>query len=419
MASDIEELIIKVGIDVDTKGLEEIRAKIKEIQERTKNNSINLGLNTSTTSSSSPEKNAGKYLKEISESTKDLDKREIRKDRDKSKDIFPFVNEIKKLGIGGTIGAGVGGVIGAGSGSSFKIGAQVGSAAVSIVEEIVKTIYNATMKVEQLLSKKISEDLHFRELSIQSGVATNELYKLGAASRMVGMSQDKIIESNQRLSDELLGGISDQKAQLYQALGIDISAFMAQSNGDIGKLNTMIFNAINEKTKGQPAYLRQSFFSMAGYDINERAGRTLMQDPRIQKKAQELEDIATNKGKNIIGKDIANDAVNIKGGELVLEAQIRAALSNTDTATYLSTMMLDVQKDILSSVIKVLDFINPKTNNSDTINQNSFKKNPITQYDMLNPWNSANMHNNQNNVGKPDSSSSTLHKSAGTATTPQ
>jgi hypothetical protein len=210
--------------------------------------------------------------------------------------------------------------------------------------------YDLANKISDAFVSQVNENMHLRQLSQQTGLTTEAVYKLGAAATLSGTSLEAIADSNQRLSDELIGGISDKKAQLLMALNINPREALLQTGGDIGKLNQLIFERMDKATKGAPAYIRSSIESLGGFNPEEQTARRYLYTNGVQNRAQQVLDKATHGGKVPFqtGSNLQDEILKVIGAKLDIAAAIRAALTASGAAAAIAVETMTLKAGVVN-----------------------------------------------------------------------
>lgn len=378
MADDLDELVLKVGVQVDAEQLKKLRAEIDEMQKKSKSSAQKLGLSTSESPMQGPTKEGGltgygdEILDVLSNSQKTLLKmldimktdntrktRTTDEDEKESKDKgpIPFMNNVMDSNAGSLAGGAIGGVVGTIAGGNTLAGAQIGSAIGGLMQKMFGVAKEKVEAVAEMFDKQVTENMHFRQLSEQTGMTVTNLYKLQQQALFAGTTLEKVADSNQRFVSDMMGGISPERAQLLMALNINPSDLLFKAGGDPAKANQMLFKAVNEATKGQPAYQRSYFLSMAGYDPEMQTARRHMYSKAYSDRAQKITDEATNNGKNPIPTGAALDTQILleKGMIADFQASIRKALTAGNLAQNLSVELMHIKAETVNLIADTIN----------------------------------------------------------------
>lgn len=383
--AEIDELIFKVGVKVDDDQLKRLREEIKRLQEDGSKNAINLGINAghtgSTSAFSSSQSNildsysdeiaaslvlSEKHLNDMLSILKDDKTRKTRKtdaeSEGRNKNLegpIPFVNNVMNSNVGSLAGGAVGAVGGAIAGGNVIAGAQIGSAIGGLVQKFFGIAKEKIEAVSKLFDQRLTEDIHFRQLSQQTGMLPEQLYKLGVQAKLAGTSLEEVVSSNQRLSDELIGGIDDKKAQLLMALNINPREALLSSGGNVAKLNQTIFERASKATSNLPAAFRTSALNLLGYSPEEQTSRRYLYRKDVSNRAQQSLNIATNNGKTPFetGDKLEKTILDFMGAEQDFLASIRSALTTGNIAQTLSTGLMQVKAETVQLIVGAVDDI--------------------------------------------------------------
>jgi len=377
--ADIEELVLKVGVEVDQEQLKRLRDEIEKLKSEGKKNAIHLGVDSEHPSVNQQGQTTNpiaglntNYSDEIvallalSEKhmvdmltilKSDHEKKGRTTDaEEKAKEggfKIPLVNDISNQGVGGAVGGLAGGALGiVGGPGGVLAGASIGSAIGNLVEKILGGIKEKLEGVSKLFDERLTEDIHFRQLSNQTGLAVESIYKLGVQARLAGSSLEEVIDSNQNLADELITGISEKKAQLLLALNINPREALIRSGGDIGKLNQLIFERAQKALVGANPYYRTSVLKGIGYSAEEQTSRNYLYRPDTRNRAEQTFNIATQNGAVPLrtGEQLQQEVLDFRGAVEDFKGSIRSALSAGNLAQTLSTALMTVKADVVNLI---------------------------------------------------------------------
>lgn len=332
-AAKLEELLSSVkkeklglNVEIDEKRLKELREEFNQLQAKAKETREKLKLNVSSDSSSSsdvnPKVGGGGYSSELidiltkSEKTlsemlkiqkKEYQKEslvtESEKEEEKKEEvqgykrgIIPFVEDLAhsdiKTFIGGAVGGGIGALVG-----KPLAGAQLGIPAASIAASILESINSLLQGAAKIFDERLSEDLHFSQLSQQTGKSVDSLYRLSQQAHLATTSLQEIVNTNQKWADELMTGISQDKAQLLMALNINPEQVLAEKGGDYEKFTQEIFERTEKATQYMNPYQRTSILQREGFSPQEQYAREKLYRKDTQQATNEVVKAATAGGK--------------------------------------------------------------------------------------------------------------------------
>jgi hypothetical protein len=395
--ADIEELVLKVGVEVDSEQLKRLQKEIEKIKTQALKNSVNLGLNTSNSStsfsgSSNITGNAGniagllslseKHLLEMLNILKDSNNRQKRNPEkgsgSNSNGPIPFVNDLMNSNAGTLIGGGAGAALGSLGGPAGTVfGAQLGATIGTIAEKVFDTAHEKMIAVAGLFEKRLTEDLHFRQLSYQTGILREDLALLDKQAKLSGTSLQSLVDSNQSLADELMGGLSAEKTQLLMALNINPRQLLLESGGDFGKINQMIYQRATKALQGANPYQRTHYLKELGFSEDMQNSRRFLYNEDVVNRSKEIVNRETNNGKTpyVTGAALQKENLDYFGGKLDVQAGIRAALTTAGLAGKLSTELMQVQAKVVNIIATAISGIGGE--NSDTAK--SIEKNKYYQ----------------------------------------
>ena len=372
--ADLEELVFKVGVDVNANDLKKLRDEINKLKEDLKNNALKLGVNIPLNSAASTNMGAAtaanediasslqsseKHLLEIVNILKSDHEKKIRKgdseESSNAKGPIPFVNDVMNSNAGSLAGGAVGGTLGAIFGGPVGMvgGAQLGAAIGGIVQKMAEVAKEKIETVAKMFDSRLSEDIHFRQLSQQTGMTVDQIYKLGIQAKLAGTSLEEVVDSNQQLANELIGGLDEKKAQLLMALNINPREALLQSGGDIGKLNQMIFERAFKATGNLPAPFRSAELGILGYSPEGQNARRYLYRGDVQARADQTLNVATANGKTPFetGEKLQQTILSFIGATEDFKASIRSALTTGNIAQNLSTGLMRVKADVVQLIV--------------------------------------------------------------------
>lgn len=400
--ADENELLLKVGLSVDNKDLEKAKQELKNLQEEGKRTaglitgrSTTTSTNNSTQQNSSFDSDSGEVLDVLTKSQKSLfelleiiKKNNLKIDSNFSnsngKRINPFglVNNVIEANTGTAVGGAIGGIAGSFGGPAGVLGgAYIGSAIGGLVQKVFSKVDEKLSAVAEAFDTKLEQDSHLRQLAYQTGKTREELYKLQQQATLAGTTLETIVESGQNLSDELIGGIDEKKAQIFMALGINPRDLVEQAKGDPQRAQQLIYErATAAFSQNSPASYRTSALKLLGFSEEEQDARRRIYNPEFKAKGESIFQTATKGGQTPFStNDQLNDQIlKFRGGQLDLAASIRSLVSANNLAENLSTKLLEVKSEavkvITSGVINISGIVNGSSSTRETINQTNRDK---------------------------------------------
>ncbi len=377
MADDLDELVLKVGVQVDAEQLKKLREEIKKMQDEAAKTAAGLGIKAGSSSSSGGSPGTGSFSNEIlnvlrksnddlksivsllKKQAKDkppkipkLTTEEKKEKLDKKKGFAPFVQDISKMNKTQIVGGGVGGGIGAMLGNA-GLGAEIGSAVLGATVGVFDMLKSTFEGVTAVFQKRLEEDIHFDKLSMATGKTREELALLSEQARLSAYSLDALVQSNLNFADEMITGISPQKAQIMMALGINPNALNFQAGGDPAKVKQMMFEQILEKMKGQPVAKISQIMRLEGFNIDEQYARSMMNDKDVKDRAHGIVNKATLNGTQpfLAHKKLREQNLSFTGYAAELAASKRAA-ATTKVAEEMAMKTMEVKAGIMNVVAK-------------------------------------------------------------------
>lgn len=393
---DLEELVLKIGVEVEDESLKRLRDQVKKLQEDGQKNAIKLGYSLSNefvgpqrpeVSGFSSQSMAGannyskeilaaltlseKYLYEILNINKsDHEKKQRKTDSEKkieaeeARDLFPFVNDVSNLNKGGLAG----GILGGGAGAAFGFGggaaggAQQGAAYGGLIYKILGSLKDVFEGVSKKFESQLNENLQFDIIRRQTGMTSEQIYKLGQQAKIAGSSLQEIIDSNQSLANELIGGISPEKAQLTMALNIDPQELLIKSNGDVAKLKQMWFERTQKALEGANPAFKTAYLNIAGFSAEEANARNYLYRPENKKAAQALLNQATLNNKVPFRNPEENfqDRTQYYAAQQKAAAAARAGLTAGGVAKGVAIDTMEVEAGIVNIGATTVNFLGEK-----------------------------------------------------------
>ena len=252
MAQELEELLIKVRMSLDNKDVDEAKKRLENLQVK--------GQNVQRRLTGAPSKNlpaaispmkvfentskhlqsglkAESYLKLLVSLTSQLltTTKKKKYEIDGKKGGESAVNQDENILTKGASASSVIPVIGA-------VAAGVAVAVIAVMESL-----------QTKMGDKLNKEMGLSKLSFQTGKTTDSLYRLSNQFELAGGSLQEVIGAGKALQQELLFGMSDQKAMMAMALGINPVQLMRQAKNDPMKAIEMLNSKISQKTQGMPA----------------------------------------------------------------------------------------------------------------------------------------------------------------------
>lgn len=252
MAQELEELLIKVRMNLDDKEVEEAKKRLENLQLRGQN--VQRRLNGEPSKKADPSSSALKlfentskhlqsglkaesYLKLLVGLTAQLLSTSKKKKTDSpaKKDGDSSVNQDENILTKGASASSVIPIVGA-------VAAGIAVAVIAVMESL-----------QTKMGDKLNKEMGLSKLSFQTGKTTDSLYRLSNQFELAGGSLQEVIGAGKALQQELLFGMSDQKAMMAMALGINPVQLMKQAKNDPMKAIEMLNAKISQKTQGMPA----------------------------------------------------------------------------------------------------------------------------------------------------------------------
>lgn len=387
MADTNDELVIKVALEIEEKDLDRAKKELRGIQAQGQKAASEISairVSGPTTSSSGAMSVSGGGTEEIvdllAKSQKtlldllELAKRSATPEEGGTNFNKEERNKALKESLLGTHGGGSGGGGGLSAGTLIGgaaggiLGLLGGPAVAAVTAEIGATVGGLAQKVfgeagdkilqlSDAFGNRLEEDEHLRQLSYQSGQSVEALYKLQQQAKLSGTSLEDLVETNQQTANELIGGISDQKAQLLMALRINPMDLLRQSGGDIGKFNQELYNRATKSLSGASAYQRTAVLELLGFPAEQQDARRRLNSPEFKNRAQAITNTATNGGKTPFASNeqLNSEILAYRGAKLDFQASIRELLTHGGIAGRISAQMVKLQSDTVEVLRKILD----------------------------------------------------------------
>ncbi len=303
MADEIDELVLKIGVDVDSEKLKKLREEIKDFQDKASKNGIKLGIGTSAQGatvgpSDSIKEILAKSAKSLEEILKLQKKDEVKKGREtdaekkKKSSLIPLVNDISNLTPAKALGGAVGGGIGA-LGGNAKFGAELGVTLASVIIDLLKSTFD---KATKLVDARLTEDLHFDQLSLQTGKSKESLFQLSQQARIAGTTLDALVGTQQKFTSELLHGIDPIKAQWFALTGINIKDEFLKSGGDTEKLTQSLFQKLDKQLDYLPPAIKANVLGEVGYSAEQQLARRYLYNNQNIQTAKDITNTASANG---------------------------------------------------------------------------------------------------------------------------
>ena len=253
MAQELEELLIKVRMELDNKDVDDAKKRLENLQskgqgvQRRLNGAVHGGGDSSSgltpvqlmervTKQLQPSLKSESYLKALVNLTTQLLSTSKKKKGDlNSKSTESTVNQDENILTKGASATSVIPIIGA-------VTAGIAAAVIAVMESL-----------QTKMSDKLNREIGLSKLSFQTGKTTDSLYRLSNQFELAGGSLKEVIGAGKALQQELLFGMSDQKAMMAMALGVNPIQLMKQSKNDPMKAIEMLNSKISQKTQGMPA----------------------------------------------------------------------------------------------------------------------------------------------------------------------
>jgi hypothetical protein len=304
VAEPLDELLVNVKLDVNDKEYEKLKKKVDVLKEE--GAKVKSQVSGTSTSDRSPRD----VVKLLQRSEKHLS--DIVNLLKKSKgEITPEDNiedTSETLAVAG--GASLGGV-----------GAAIGLALSGVAAGIVTLMESLQRK----LTDKFERELDLQKLSQQTGKSVEQLYKLSAQAQLAGTTLGEIVSAGKNLQQELLFGMSEQKAMMLMALGINPIEIQKRSNFDPVKMVTDINKQIESRTGNVPAGLVTAIKSALGVPEGIQYGVSHLRDRDVVANAQRISETRGNIGSD----EWRQNFVEFKTALLKTQAAIDKALSTT------------------------------------------------------------------------------------------
>lgn len=340
MAQELEELLIKVRMELDNKDVDDAKKRLENLQvkgqntQRKLNGAVqggkesNVGMTTmqlfeKTTKQLQSGLKAESYLKALVSLTTQLLSTSKKKKGDlNSKSTESNVNQDENILSKGASATSVIPMIGA-------VTAGIAVAVIAVMESL-----------QTKLGDKLNREMGLSKLSFQTGKATDSLYKLSNQFELAGGSLKEVVGAGKALQQELLFGMSDQKAMMAMALGINPVQLMKQAKNDPMKAIEMLNAKIGQKTQGMPASMVSTIKEGMGIPLDTQFA-------------------LSNKNKaNVVG---GANAISSDRGSLSNDS-IQSQFVEFNTAVKRMTASMDKMLSTQAVTQSVLGYVNMKAN---------------------------------------------------------
>lgn len=248
----------------------------------------------------------------------------------------------------------VSGTLGVAGAAVGSLAGPIGSVVGGVVGDLVGKSLN---KAEQGFFDVLRENLNLRVLSEQTGRTTEALYNLKTQAELVGYSLEGLSRTNSSLADELVGGVSPEKAQLLLSAGIDLKELYDQNNGDLQKINQIIFEKVDKALGQYSAPIRAAQLRRFGFSDEEQTARRHLNEPGVLQETRRVVDVATLGGSLPItpANKIQQQATSFLGAQAELEGALRALFSAGNYAMNVSSKLVSIQADVINVIAKTLN----------------------------------------------------------------
>lgn len=383
MADDLENLVLRVGLEVDDEDYKKAKEELKKMQSTATSNGKNIGVGSASNITNTDEynkllletlMNSEEYLRAIYDllrSSKSVElknkqisenlEEEIREDKTrKSEDNSPGL---------GLLASGFGGLAAPETaGLSLIAGFVMGK----IGDSVVKSLDTIMQKVEE----KFTREMDLQKLSYLTGKSAEELYRLSTQAELAGSSLKEIREAGKSIAQELLFGMSDQKVMLYQSLGINPVDLLKKANWDFTKLPELVDKAFKSSSasKNLPQQARSLFEASLGIPEGIQPALANINRQNIKEQTDKIISTRGNIGRN---EEWRTQYENFMGSRLRLRAA-SDKLYSTPAFEKLSASYIDMKTNVvnlsagtITGIENLINKLNPSSSSSSRLGNNN------------------------------------------------
>jgi tetrahydromethanopterin S-methyltransferase subunit F len=360
MASELDELLVKVSLKVDDTEYQEIKKKVTQLKSDGMKSREQI-TGSSTQSSMATDSGQSPVLKTLNRSEGYLKQiyTVLRQD---------YMNKYGKKATDKDLGDNAESVaktmaVGGGTMTGGAIGAAVGLAVSGLVAGIVALMESLQNK----MADKFERELDLHKLSQATGRSVDQIYKLSNQAQLAGTSLQEVVAAGKSLQQELLFGMSDQKAMMFMALGINPMETQRKAKYDPMATAYDLNAQLNKATQGLPAGLASTVKSGLGISENLQYGLNHIGSANVVNMADQVSGV---RGGMQSGDEWRSAFVEFKGATQKMQAAIDKALS-TSLATQGVIKYMDVKAQavtlVANSVSGLSDLVTGKISLSDTV----------------------------------------------------
>lgn len=235
-------------------------------------------------------------------------------------------------------------------GESSSLLAAGGPAA--IIALIGAALLKGSEFVQNKYTEKINRELDLANLSFETGETTDSLAKLSYQAKNVGLSLQQVVQSAANFADELSGtNLSDEKAQLYQALGIDVRREFSQAKTaeDFARIQLRVFNQARQGllNAGQGDFISNIRASkLTGIPLNQAFEYENLNSKRNIDSAEKIKSARGNIGSK---EDILENYTKLNEASQRSQASIDAVLS-TEAVKNFVIKTAEMKADVINLI---------------------------------------------------------------------
>lgn len=204
-AGVVDELVIKVGLEVDDSDIDALKKELQNNKKNTIKLKPEIPFSGSIPNSQDPLTNIqSKIDKEKTQETLNKILTENKKASDKLEDLDERQKENNESipSESGGFFTGSGGIL-------------------ALIAGILTGGYLLAKEVQQRYIEKLDREVNFANLSLVTGETADQMAKLNYQAKNVGLSLDQVVHNAQSFASDIFSGQNDQKAMLLGALGIN------------------------------------------------------------------------------------------------------------------------------------------------------------------------------------------------------
>jgi len=357
--TDGENLEYKIKINPDTKEIDDLEKRLEEFEKSGKE--VRARLNVGEGGGGAGDKlstNLDTFISKLSKlvdkiGKKDEDKKQEEQKKESSTEDFQKMLA-KQISLMPSALSSTKNFLGFAGSAVGSLAGPVGTVIGGIVGDLVG---KGLDKAQQGFMDVLHENLKLRVLSEQTGKTTDALYRLKTQADLVGFSLEGIIKTNASLADEIVGGLSIEKAQLLMSSGINVKDLYEKNGGDIEKINQTIFSKVDQALQEYPAAIRAAQLRRFGFSDEEQTARRHMFESGVLDKTREVMDFATTGGKVPItpAYEVQAQATRFLGAQAEIEGALRSLFSTQQYAMKVSSSLVEIQAGVVNMVNKTLN----------------------------------------------------------------